>query len=452
MTGRLTLSWSLRSVAVIVAIIMAVAAAYATAVWLVDAKGQALMASLERDAVSDELDLFSVVYRDEGRTGLLREMAQQVELNSAHKVYGVRDGTGAILAGNLKAWPETVPDSADWVSLEDPGGRGELHLSAHRLPDGLTVLVGHDNDVLQTFQATIVGSLWLAVTIVAVTCLLMAVLVTAFVMIRVRELSDTAARVSAGDFSARATASLGKDPFGQIAQAQNTMLDRIEDLVTGLRTVTDSLAHDLRTPLARTRRCIEQGVLSDNPEAKQAALEDALSETDRTIATFTGLIDIARAEGGLSRDSMAQVDLAALLVDVYDLFEPLAEEHGVRFTVLSEDITINGHKAILMQAVSNLVHNALKYAPDGGEVELQIAGLRDGEAVQIVVRDNGPGISAEDRADAVRRFSQVGAQPRPEGLGLGLAIVEACARLHRGALLLEDNQPGLCARLVLSMV
>ncbi len=147
---------------------------------------------------------------------------------------------------------------------------------------------------------------------------------------------------------------------------------------------------------------------------------------------------------------MAEVDLARMVAQVRDLFEPLADERGVQFAFHADNITIDGHKALLMQAVSNLVHNAIKFAPDGGKVDLELRAHDDG--AEVIVSDDGPGIAPESRGEAVQRFSQVGAGDRGEGVGLGLAIVQACAHLHRGRLTLEDNAPGLRARLTLALV
>jgi signal transduction histidine kinase len=269
----------------------------------------------------------------------------------------------------------------------------------------------------------------------------------ALTMRRVRELSDTAALIAAGKFSARTPTSGSAGPFDRIADAQNAMLDRIEDLVTGLKTVTDSLAHDLRTPLARLRTRLERGILAPDLESKQAALEGGLRETEKTILAFSSLIDIARAEGGLSREAMTTVDLKTLVQDVHELFLPLAEERGLSLDLASEDCQILGHKPLLMQAIGNLAHNAIKHAPDATHVGITLH--RSAGQAQIVVTDHGPGIPANKRADAVKRFQRLGAGDTPEGVGLGLAIVEACARLHRGTLLLDDNHPGLKATLTL---
>ena len=436
--------------AMVSAMIALILCACGAALWLVDERGKELIAAQETDALTDELDLFSAIYHDEGIEGLSRAIARRVDLQGEHQIYALADADRNVVTGNLLSWPRTIVGDVSSNRIEDPDGRGSLRVSTRSIDNNLIILVGRDSDVEDTFQSTIIDAVWVAIAIVAVTCLLIATVVTALIMGRVRDLSAAAARVTAGDFTARAARENEPGPFGDIARAQNAMLERIEDLVTGLKTITDSLAHDLRTPLARTRRRIEDGVLAPDMQGKQEALEGALTETDRTIATFTGLIDIARAEGGLSREAMSPVDLAAITRDVFDLFEPLAEERALRFSLHAADISIIGHKALLMQAVSNLVHNAIKFSPQGGCVELEVAETADGAA--ITVTDNGPGIATDRRADAVQRFKQIGAGDNPEGLGLGLAIVEACARLHRGRLALEDNAPGLRARLVLARI
>lgn len=438
MTG----SWIGRlSLAIVVAMVVLVAGACAAALWFVDSQGRTLIAAQEQVALNVELDLFEAEFRDEGAAALTRSVERSAE--TGPRFYAVRSAGGALLAGNIAAWPENVTSETAWttVTLDNR----PVHIVTRALGDGSTLLVGADDAALRAFRDDIVDAAWIAVALVAITCLTLAALITSYMAGRVRVLSAASARVAAGDFAARAEGAEEQGPFGEIARAQNAMLDRIEALVTGLVTVTDSIAHDLRTPLSRMRRRLEEGLASDPLEAKQIALEQALTETDRTIATFTALIDIARAEGGISRETMEDVDLTQIVRDAYDLFEPLAEEKGIAFSLETQPLSIRGHRALLMQAVSNLIHNGIKYGH--AKVDVRLAASADG--AEVVVADDGPGIPTEHRAEAVKRFKQVGAET-PEGVGLGLAIVDACAKLHRGALALEDNGPGLSARLRLA--
>ena len=435
--------------AIIAGMCAIVLAACAVALWLVDSEGQRRIGDQEREAVSLEMDLLAQIQDEEGDEALVRSVDRHAQLEGSHAIYALRDDDGRMLAGDLKAWPEGLAPDGGWRAVKAEGL--EIDAAARRLERGLELMVGRDRSALEQFQGRVIDSVWLAIALVAVTCLLAGAAVTSYILAKVRSLSGVAERVSAGDFSARATGAGDNDPFGQIAKAQNLMLDRIEDLVTGLRTVTDSLAHDLRTPLARMRRHIEEGLVAEDGEAKQAALETALADADRTIGTFTALIDIARADGGLSREAMTEVDLEALVMDVQSLFLPMAEDRGQTLSVAAVPARLTGHKPLLMQAVSNLVHNAIKYAPQGGRVGITLSA--DGADAEIAVYDNGPGISPDQREQALQRFHRLSPSLSPgdgdDGLGLGLAIVEACARLHRGKLLLEDNAPGLRARLLL---
>jgi signal transduction histidine kinase len=364
-------------------------------------------------------------------------------------LFALRNSQGQILAGNLHTWPAGLGDDETWVTVETPDQAYHGEVATRTLGNGLTALAGNNDIAFREFRRSISNAVWIAISVVAVTCLFVAAAATNFILQRVRRLSEVARRVTSGDFSARAPDAQAGGPFDEIAHALNAMLDRIESLVVGLRTVTDSLAHDLRTPLAQTRRSLEQGVVGATFEEKHAALEQALAQTDRTLAAFTALADITRAEGGLSRDTMEDTDLRLLANDVRELFEPLAEERHIDLVARFQAVRLKAHKPLLMQAMSNLLHNAIKYAPSGSQVTLDLT--PNGEGAEFVVGDHGPGIPAERRGDAVQRFKRVGqANQGEDGLGLGLAIVDACARLHGGALVLEDNAPGLRARFSLS--
>jgi signal transduction histidine kinase len=237
------------------------------------------------------------------------------------------------------------------------------------------------------------------------------------------------------------------DVFDHLGAAVNTMLVRIEELLTGLRTVTDSLAHDLRSPLTRLRGALAR---AQDPEASPAertdAVEQAQQEAEQVLATFSALLDIARAESGLSRDTMAPVDLRAMVADMAELFAPTFEDQGQTLTAptgaAGEPLTVKGHEVLLRQAIGNLLHNAARYAGRGARVALDVARQMDG-TVQLVVADDGPGVPESQRGRVQERFVRLDDARSTPGSGLGLAIAAACAKLHDGRLLLEDNHPGL---------
>ncbi|HET9159097.1 MAG TPA: HAMP domain-containing sensor histidine kinase, partial [Caulobacteraceae bacterium] len=264
---------------------------------------------------------------------------------------------------------------------------------------------------------------------------------------RAQGVAQAAERIAEGDLSARAPVGDQGDVFDHLGAAVNTMLVRIEELLTGLRTVTDSLAHDLRSPLTRLRGALARAQDAEASAGERAdAVEQAHEETEQVLATFSALLDIARAESGISRETMGPVDLRAMMADMAELFAPTFEDQGQTLIALGggagAPLTVKGHEVLLRQAVGNLLHNASRYAGRGARVTVDVAERADG-AVQLVVADDGPGVPESQRGRVQERFVRLDDARSSPGSGLGLAIAAACAKLHDGRLLLEDNHPGL---------
>jgi signal transduction histidine kinase len=234
----------------------------------------------------------------------------------------------------------------------------------------------------------------------------------------------------------------------------NGMLERIEDLVTELRTVTDSLSHDLRTPLTRLKTQIQRGNDADlSDAARREALGAAADEADRILSSFSAMIDIARAEAGAARDQFTNVDLRGIVRDVFELHQPLADEMGVELAFEGAEeppVIVKGHAQFLAQLVSNLVDNALKHGSSGGRITMAVR--MDHGAAEVEVADNGPGIPEEQRTKALKRFGRLDAARTTPGSGLGLSLAATLARMHGGDLLLEDNAPGLKVRVRMPVV
>ncbi len=273
------------------------------------------------------------------------------------------------------------------------------------------------------------------------------------VLKRIDSVAVTSRQIMAGDLSGRLEVTGTGDEFDRLAESLNTMLERIERLLTGLKDVSDNIAHDLKTPLTRMRNRVETALAKAASEAEyRDALEATIEDADQLIRTFNALLMIARVEAGSSDAQFAEVDAAAIAGDVFELYEPLAEEAGVCLDIdAAGPLRLAANRELLSQALANLVDNAIKYATEAQNrprVAIAVA-RRQGNAV-LSVSDNGPGVPVKDRGRVAERFVRLEESRSKPGAGLGLSLVSAVApHLHSGSLDLRDNDPGLRAELVL---
>ncbi|HEX2760331.1 MAG TPA: HAMP domain-containing sensor histidine kinase, partial [Rhizomicrobium sp.] len=265
---------------------------------------------------------------------------------------------------------------------------------------------------------------------------------------RLDTINRTSGEIIAGDLSRRVPLTGSGDEFDVLSENLNRMLDRIERLMKGLREVTDSVAHDLRTPLNRLRNRLEESAARLSAQGAQASeIERAIAETDQLIGTFNALLLIAETDAGTTRAAMSALVLGEVAADVVELYEPLAEEKKVGLSLMpGPAVVIEGNRSLIAQALANLVDNAIKYTPSGGRIRIRSAVTGDG--VELSVADSGPGIPEADRNRVVERFVRLEASRNSPGTGLGLSLVAAVAHFHNAELVLEDNVPqGLKASL-----
>ena len=391
--------------------------------------------------------------RDFGLPGAIETINERVgHAGDEHAIYLLVDPTLRPVAGNLQAWPLAVGSAPGWYQINLVRD-GKMHMPRDRCSRGCragfacwwpaTCRTGSRSARSSSTPSPGRPSVRLVLAIAG------GLFVRRAVLRRVETINRTASAIVQGDFSRRVPTQGSSDEFDQLARTINTMLEQIERLIEGVRNASNVVAHDLRTPLAELRARLET-LLRARPPAEQA-YEEIRTAVDRHRPDCRGLQCVAAAGGNrfgrAPRSGFRQVDLASIATELLELYEPLAEEKDIALTAdVPEEIAVQGDPDLLAQAIGNLVDNAIKYTPVHGSVSLRI--VPDGrDRVSIVVSDNGPGIPDADKARVVERFYRGRRGSGAEGIGLGLSVVDAVARLHGGTLTLSDNRPGLVAAL-----
>ncbi|MGH7031216.1 MAG: sensor histidine kinase, partial [Stellaceae bacterium] len=342
-------------------------------------------------------------YDQRGLSGLAQIIAaRSAGDRGGAMLYLITDPDGQPLAGNIAGWPLRVPARTGWLSFTIKSGikgRPETDPARGRLiilPGGYRLLVGRDISDAEAFRDRVKQTLLWSGLVALGVGLIGGAAMSRNLLRRVEVVNRTSERVMAGNLADRVPLAGTGDEFDQLAGNLNRMLDQIERLMTAMREVTDDVAHDLRTPLARLRARLELALIgSEAAPAQGAAIRAAIEEADRLLATFNALLGIAEAEAGAARDQAGPLDLAEIARGAAELYEPAAEEKGFQLSLaLEPGVSVCGDRHLLSQAIANLLDNALKYA-GGGELRIGVfAG--DGRAV-LEVADRGPGIPEGDR-------------------------------------------------------
>ena len=407
--------------------------------------------------------------------GGIGRLAAVVEIRSRRpgsSLYLVATPVGQGLAGNVASLEPGILGQNGWVEtayrrLDAPEG-SEHHalVLVSELDGGFHLLVGRDIEERQRIYEIITTAGRWSMAAVLVLGLGGGFFVSRRILRRVDAITEKSQTIMAGNLSGRLPVAGTGDEIDRLALNVNAMLDRIEGLMRGFKEVSDNVAHDLKTPLTRLRNRCEAALRSARTDVDyRAALDSTIEESEGLIRTFDALLMIARAESGEAGRGMGEVDAAEIARGVAELYEPVAEEKGLRLTVEAPGpAVVRGHRELISQALANLLDNAIKYAAPAPQlVAAGGAGLPDeppppaitvtagvaGERVVLTVADRGPGIPEDQRAHAVERFVRLEQSRSQPGSGLGLSLASAVAHLHQGELRLEDNAPGLRAVILL---
>jgi signal transduction histidine kinase len=395
------------------------------------------------------------VYRRDGAEGLKDFIDTRVRIQIAgDRILLLTDASMRPVAGNLPAWPSAVPAATGnytiQVAVGDHGMQEALVHVAHL--GGYNLLVGRDNTLFAPLQSHFWYGLSAAIAVLSIAGLLVGLITRRALMTRVNSIRQTVSAIIHGDLKHRLPTHLNQeDELNILSRTINGMLEQIELLVHGVRNVSNSIAHDLRTPLAELRSRLEElALIKPPPEQAYAEIDGAVADVDRVIRIFDALLRLAEIDAGLRRSGFVTLDISDLAANAVEFYAPAAELKNIDLAFRADGpLSVSGDPVLLAQALSNLIDNALKYAPVNGAIEVAVRKRSD--HAEVSVSDDGPGIVDSEKGKVVERFYRGDASRGTPGVGLGLSLVQAVAKLHGRVLELSDRNPGLCVTLCIPL-
>ena len=421
--------------------------------------------------IEEEAQGLARAYQRGGLPLLVRVIEVRARQPGAN-LYLLADPNGRVLTGNVESLEPGVLETNGWTqrpffyerygenaARRDGAAReaavdDDRHSATAlvlRLPNQMILLVGRDLSEPERFRSVVRRAMVVAFGIMALGALLIWYFVGRTALKRIDSVTEASRRIMGGDLTGRLPVAGAGDEFDRLATNLNTMLARIAELNEGLKQVSDNIAHDLKTPLTRLRNRAEAALSGRHKTAEyREVLEATIAESDQLIKTFNAILMISRIEAGYSAEPMSPVDLASIVADVVELYEPVAEEGGVSLAAGAiEPTTITGNRELIAQALSNIVDNAIKYAAGMDSPPVVTVALSRGQGeIRLEVADNGPGIAEKDRERVTERFVRLEASRSQPGSGLGLSMAKAAMRFHGGRLELANRDPGLAVAMV----
>ena len=396
-------------------------------------------------AIEAEWATLRSIYDMSGREGLIQAIEQRsgtAPLESS--VYLLADQSFAPVAGNLKKWP-AVNGAGQWSEFSADGAPRQLLLRAtwETLPNGFHLLVGKDVSDLGRFATQIYVALAFTILLIFALAALASVSVTRRTVGRIESINMTSRAIMESGLGRRIPIRGTQDEWDQLAQNLNSMLERIETLMAEVKQVSDNVAHDLRTPLARMRGRLEKASIEKNaPDHDQSLISETMADLDAVLRMFSSLTRISQIEAANQTAAFRMVNLGEIATEVTELFDAAAEGKGGRVEVFGDKtVRISADRDLLFDAISNLVDNAIKHGREGGLVSVRLD-RKDREAI-LSVSDEGPGIPSEEFEHVFKRFYRLERSRRMPGNGLGISLVAAVTRLHGASVRFIDNAPGL---------
>ncbi len=415
-------------------------------IYLFEFSRQTLIQETEA-AIDIEIEHILEVFANKDRQQRIAYIKKRSE-NSVNPIYFYQDKQNRTLAGNMKILPANLKSiSAGTLSFKlDVGGTPkEFGAKIHPFSDGSRLLIARDIDKISKRNNTLK---WFSILILVLmlSVVFVSFFISTFVVRRINMIGQTAQNIMAtGDLSQRISIDNNWDDLSNLAQTLNEMFARIEDLMIGIRDVSDNIAHDLRTPLARLRSHLEAAMQKPLDDQEIDAL---LKETDELLGIFNALLRISHIERASKKFEFQPTLLKTILEDVVALYEPLAEEKALTIKTQLMDLpSINASSHLIFQMTANLLDNAIKYSSNSANITLELFSKDDYQLIRIT--DEGIGIEASEREKVFDRFYRSDKSRHTQGNGLGLSLVKAALTLHKGEIKFKDNQPGLIVELYL---
>jgi signal transduction histidine kinase len=402
-------------------------------------------AELDSTVSSELADVMSDARDDRS----ILESVQVAATEGEGTFYALTGPDGALLAGNLRVTPQAAKLWHGWhTTRRDQGIALPAHVTAvrglaTRLDNGDTVYVAENASALHALDHLLTKA-FLAVFGIILTLSVAGGLIAARSTLKqVDAISNTTRDIMNGDLSRRIALSGTGGEFDRLSDNLNTMLERIQILMENIRQVSNDIAHDLRSPLARLREHLELSRQNSLEPATQLAFDEAIVQTDSALSIFAAMLRIAEIEAGSRRRNFMYVNVSTLLSDLAETFETVAESESKIWSArIAPDLNINGDAELLTQMVVNVIENAIRHSPPGSYISMTAQPMNAG-SIKITISDNGLGIPPHERSRVLQRFVRLDASRHMPGTGLGLALVAAVIELHNGEIHLENNEPGL---------
>lgn len=408
-----------------------------------------------------DMERLQTIYNTSGVEKLKTSIETSLKQKNYDSIYLLYNASSKeILAGNISRIPKL--DKPGWHIIlldgltENPQQKTHsARLLLMPLPGNLMLINGLDIESAHKQEQTIFNSL---ITGVAITLLLGAIggfIISISTIKKINVINQTINQISDGNLELRIPLRGTDDDYDLLAKNINEMLDQTHKLMQGIQNISNSIAHDLRTPLTRLRSRLE--AIQQNCSAETSeGISQALLETDNLLTTFNAMLRINKLESGAQKGQFDKINIGELLKDVLDFYEPLTEEKSIRLINSgtqdkSQSNTIYADKGMIFQVFTNLLDNAVKYTPEQGSIKIayQYHLNSDHPEIEITIADNGKGIPAEETRKVLEPFYRLEKHRDHQGNGLGLSLVAAIIRLHKGRIKFMDNNPGLIVKISL---